>query len=80
MPTKPSKPIYAWTKKIGPQHGSRSGESTTICGLPMLGNNYSRPAKSWPDSETVANPILAVGDFRRRDFARLRHDGRSVRA
>lgn len=28
-----------WTKKIGPSH--IAGKTTTLCGIPMLGNNYS---------------------------------------
>jgi len=34
-------PIIEWTKKLGQQHWHLSGESTTFCGRPMLGNNYT---------------------------------------
>jgi len=32
---------HLWQKKIGEVHISRSGEPETICGRPMLGNNYA---------------------------------------
>lgn len=31
-----------WVKRLGQWHLSRSGESVTICGHPMLGNNYAK--------------------------------------
>jgi hypothetical protein len=32
-----------WTKKLGQQHFAMAdGTSTTLCGMPMLGNNYAR--------------------------------------
>lgn len=30
-----------WTKKFGDQHWSMTGEYETLCGMPMLGNNYA---------------------------------------
>jgi hypothetical protein len=30
-----------WQKKLGPAHIA-GNESLTLCGLPMLGNNYSK--------------------------------------
>jgi hypothetical protein len=33
--------IHEWTKRLGQQHWSQRGESTTLCGMPMLGNNYA---------------------------------------
>ncbi len=30
-----------WTKRLGQQHWHRSDESETLCGMPMLGNNYA---------------------------------------
>jgi len=33
---------HEWTKRLGQKHWSRPGESETICGKPMLGNNYAR--------------------------------------
>lgn len=30
-----------WTKRIGPSHIAGSSNQT-LCGLPMLGNNYSK--------------------------------------
>ena len=32
---------YEWTKKLGQKHWSKSNSPTTICGKPMLGNNYA---------------------------------------
>lgn len=32
--------LYKWTKKIDEMHYAISGESTTLCGKPMLGSNY----------------------------------------
>ena len=34
--------FYEWTKKLGQQHWSMNGEHGTLCGMPMLGNNYAR--------------------------------------
>jgi len=34
--------LYEWTKKLGQQHFSVPGAHTTLCGMPMLGNNYAR--------------------------------------
>ena len=31
-----------WVKRLGQQHFSVRGKSTTACGMPMLGNNYAR--------------------------------------
>jgi len=33
---------FEWTKRLGQQHWSRKDESTTLCGQPMLGNNYAQ--------------------------------------
>ena len=33
--------IYEWTKKLGQQHWYELGENETLCGRPMLGNNYA---------------------------------------
>jgi len=33
--------LFEWTKRLGQQHWSRKGESATLCGKPMLGNNYA---------------------------------------
>jgi hypothetical protein len=30
-----------WTKKLGPTHIS-GDDGSTLCGIPMLGNNYSK--------------------------------------
>tara|TARA_R110000796_G_scaffold191290_1_gene307944 strand:- start:169 stop:420 length:252 start_codon:yes stop_codon:yes gene_type:complete len=30
-----------WTKKLGQQHWSDPNSHTTLCGKPMLGNNYA---------------------------------------
>jgi len=34
--------LYEWTKKLGQQHWQIPNEPTTLCGMPMLGNNYAR--------------------------------------
>jgi hypothetical protein len=34
--------FYEWTKRLGQQHFSMGGEHETLCGMPMLGNNYAR--------------------------------------
>jgi len=34
--------FYEWTKKLGQQHWSIPNEHGTLCGMPMLGNNYAR--------------------------------------
>ena len=34
--------LNEWTKKLGQQHFSVPNEPTTLCGMPMLGNNYAR--------------------------------------
>jgi len=33
--------FFEWTKKLGQQHFSMGG-GETLCGMPMLGNNYAR--------------------------------------
>ena len=40
--------LRAWTKRLGQRHYTRIGMSETICGMPMLGNNY---ASVIPESE-----------------------------
>ena len=32
--------VYKWMKKFGVTHYSRVGDCNTLCGKPMLGNNY----------------------------------------
>ena len=34
--------IYEYTKRLGQAHHAESGKSTTLCGIPMLGNNYAK--------------------------------------
>ena len=35
--------LHEWTKKLGQQHWSIPGSYTgTLCGMPMLGNNYAK--------------------------------------
>jgi|OM-RGC.v1.032269251 hypothetical protein len=34
--------LNEWTKKLGQQHFNVPNEPTTLCGMPMLGNNYAR--------------------------------------
>ncbi len=33
--------LYEWTKKLGQQHFHVPNTPTTLCGKPMLGNNYA---------------------------------------
>ena len=40
--------LHEWTKRLGQRHWSKSNEPETLCGRPMLGNNY---ADRIPDSE-----------------------------
>ncbi len=32
---------FSWVKKLGQWHLQHPGESNTLCGRPMLGNNYA---------------------------------------
>ena len=34
--------LHEWTKRLGQQHWQIPNEPTTLCGMPMLGNNYAR--------------------------------------
>ena len=38
----PRTELCEWTKRLGQQHWARDGESRTLCGKPMLGNNYAQ--------------------------------------
>ena len=40
--------IRVWTKRLGQRHYTRDGMTETLCGRPMLGNNY---ASIIPESE-----------------------------
>lgn len=40
--------LRVWTKKLGQKHYTRDGATKTLCGMPMLGNNY---ADGIPESE-----------------------------
>ena len=46
--------LYEWTKKLGQQHFSVPGEHGTLCGMPMLGNNYAR---AYSDADKTPCPI-----------------------
>tara|TARA_R100001244_G_scaffold112878_1_gene83545 strand:- start:2088 stop:2294 length:207 start_codon:yes stop_codon:yes gene_type:complete len=46
--TKKKFKVWEWTKRLGQQHWSFPGKYETLCGRPMLGNNY---AKHVPDNE-----------------------------
>ena len=38
----PPEGYFAWTKKLGQRHYAKAGfDSETLCGMPMLGNNYA---------------------------------------
>ena len=34
--------MYLYIKRLGQQHWSKENSHTTLCGMPMLGNNYAR--------------------------------------
>jgi len=34
--------LYEWVKKLGQQHLAWSSDTTTLCGMSMLGNNYAK--------------------------------------
>ena len=38
----PSPDYSDWVKRLGQWHLSETGDHHTICGMPMLGNNYAR--------------------------------------
>jgi len=40
--------LRTWTKRLGQKHYVRDGMCETLCGMPMLGNNY---ADIIPESE-----------------------------
>jgi len=49
--------VWEWTKAMGQQHFSIVGQHETLCGKPMLGNNYakvipSESKKPCPDCQT----------------------------
>ena len=46
--------LYERTKKLGQQHFSVPGEHGTLCGMPMLGNNYAR---AYSDADKTPCPI-----------------------
>jgi hypothetical protein len=46
--------LHEWTKKLGQQHFSVPGEHGTLCGMPMLGNNYAR---AYSDMDKTPCPI-----------------------
>lgn len=53
---------YDWVKKLGQWHLSERGDSETICGMPMLGNNYARDI---PEAERQKCPKChGLGDER----------------
>lgn len=33
--------LRVWTKRLGQKHYTRDGMTETLCGKPMLGNNYA---------------------------------------
>ncbi len=45
---------YDWVKRLGQWHLSAPGEPVTLCGQPMLGNNYASVIE-----ETERNPCPA---------------------
>lgn len=34
--------LFEWTKRLGQQHWSIPSTGETLCGRPMLGNNYAK--------------------------------------
>ena len=45
--------LNSWVKKLGQWHLHEHGADVTLCGTPMLGNNYSRHI---PESERERCP------------------------
>ena len=41
-PKRSKEPLIRWTKKLDEMHQYEHPNSTTICGKPMLGNNYAQ--------------------------------------
>jgi hypothetical protein len=51
-----------WVKRLGQWHIVKPGVSTTMCGMPLLGNNYARDI---PESERKKCPKChGLGDER----------------
>ena len=53
--------FFEWTKKLGQQHFSMGGGST-LCGMPMLGNNYAR---DYYDEDNWVDNLEIIGFMRK---------------
>lgn len=43
--------FFEWTKRLGQKHWAKGGEAETLCGMPMLGNNYAEQMDpKWKES------------------------------
>lgn len=51
--------IHSWVKKIGERHYSINNDSETLCGRPMLGNNYDLVRPDAPACPECVNVALA---------------------
>ena len=66
------KTFYEWTKKLGQQHWEHPypDKSGTLCGKPMLGNNYARIIKKENKipCENCVKVILELSQTERKQF------------
>ena len=44
---------YLWTKKCDDLHFTVGSEATTLCGRPMLGNNYAKVYEQFDPTRTT---------------------------
>lgn len=51
---------YVWMKKFGPKHLYTSGDNETLCGKPMLGNNYHTFREEEGECEECYNTARAL--------------------
>ena len=68
--------VFEWTKRLGQQHWSRPNSGVTLCGKPMLGNNYAiglaKEDKVPCDKCTESVTVLAALDSFGRERAVLK--------
>jgi len=53
---------YDWVKRLGQYHLSIGGQSTTLCGMPMMGNNYAKVIPK--DERTKCNKCFNIAEIR----------------
>jgi len=52
--------LHEWVKRLGQQHWYTGGSMRTLCGMPMLGNNYAKErheGKKTPCEECKAKAV-----------------------